>query len=121
MKDSSIELSEWTKASVRTDAEESSYIDSGGWQSDRRKGEGSCFYCLTATATLVVATVVGVFIAFDSGQVIHFRGSSSSVGFSTSSCNLTKHEEWFQREISKKDGPQYTVVDRIDHDPASFT
>ena len=36
-------------------------------------------------------------------------------------CSLEHHAEWFESEITKHDGKQYTEVGQIDHDPTSFT
>lgn len=123
MKESSIEMREWDKASVQTDEEVGyDFDESGGWTST--SGQGSCkllAYCLVVTGFIGVC--VGVYFAVDSGLIAlpGAEADSAEEIVELKNCSLEHHAEWYQKAITKKDGQQYTVIDQIDHDRTSFT
>mmetsp|Transcript_21200 Transcript_21200/g.52160 ORF Transcript_21200/g.52160 Transcript_21200/m.52160 type:complete len:359 (-) Transcript_21200:29-1105(-) len=126
MKESSIEMSDWNKATVQTDGEAQvvgyNFDENDGWMKDR--GPCSCkgfLYCLIVSA--FIGACVGVYFAVDSGLIAMPGAEADSVEeiVELKNCSMEHHAEWYQKPITKQDGQQYTAIDQIDHDPSSFT
>lgn len=123
MKDSSIEMSDWSKAPLQIEDEVDYDFDEGGnWARDSEQSGCKGFvYCLIVTT--FIGACVGVYFAVDSGLIALPGAEADSVEaiVEMKNCSLEHHAEWYQKPITKQDGQQYVAIDQIEHDPSSFT
>lgn len=83
---------------------------------------------LVIVTVLIIGTVCAVYFAEgssvpkdyqDLGEGIVHEGKTLETG--VRSCNFQPYEDWLQAPVTKSDGEKYSIVDRITHDPSSFT
>ena len=122
MKDTSIELSDWSKEYVKDDAEVGYSYNFG--DSDSMRARNRCknvvYFVLAAT---FISACVGIIVAVNKGLISlpEGEGDPGEEIVEMKNCSLEHHIEWYSTPITKQDGQQYTVTEQIAHDPTSFT
>ena len=117
VKETSIEMSDWSKTYVKNDAEVGfTYGEGEEWDMQRSNFRALIYFCLIA---MVIFISAGIYMVIDAHE--HEEEEHMEEIVELKNCSLEHHIEWYQNKITKEDGKQYTEVGQIAHDPNSFT
>lgn len=121
VEENTIEMSDWSRAYVKTDAEVG-YNFSGESDGAMRDRDGYKKLLYALLAAMLLGASAALITAFDREEIFGTEESNSVEEIvEMKNCSLEHHIEWYQKPIKKEDGQQYTEIAAIAHDPTSFT
>jgi hypothetical protein len=123
MQDNGIELSNSTKFPTRDGEEALPEDEPLSWTRSHVRNQNRCF-ALIITALLIIATVYVLYFSEGSPLLENYEseeGIMHEINSESGKCNFQAYKDWLQTLVTKDDGDKYSIVDRITHDPSSFT